>query len=114
MRRFLSVFVGIVLVLGAASAVQAAAAASVMHGKVTAVNATDTSFTLHCRNGKDQQFKLEKTTKVTDRGKIVGIADLKAGTPVAVTYTKAEGGMTAQLVRVSHARRHHMRKAKRK
>jgi len=39
-------------------------------------------------------------------GRIVGVAELKAGTPVAVTYTKATSGMTAQMV---HVYRHHMR-----
>ncbi|MCG6961652.1 MAG: hypothetical protein LJE95_00115 [Acidobacteria bacterium] len=114
MRRFLSVLVGLVLVLGAVSIAQAAPAATVMHGKVTAVNANDNTFTLQCRNGKDQLFKLEKTTKITDRGKIVGVAELKAGTPVAVTYTKAANEMTAQMVRVYHHHMRHMRKAKQK
>lgn len=115
MRRFLSVLVGVVLVLGAVSTVQAAASATVMHGRVTAVNAKDGSFTLHCRNGKDQVFKMEKATKITDRGKIVGVTELKTGTPVAVTYTKAAGGMTAQMVRVFHHRHmRHMRKNKQK
>jgi hypothetical protein len=50
----------------------------------------------------------------TDRGKIVGVTELKAGTPVAVTYTKATSGMTAQIVHVYHHHMRHMRKHEQK
>jgi hypothetical protein len=92
------------LILGTA-VVAMAKAASTSHmakGSVTAVNTTDNSFTVKAKT--DETFMVSSSTKITQNGKPITLADVKVGDSAQVWYKTNAGKNEASKVIVHAAK----------
>jgi hypothetical protein len=71
-------------------------------GSVTAVNTTGNSFTVKAKT--DETFMVSTSTKITQNGKPITLADVKVGDSVQVWYTANAGKNEASKVIVHAAK----------
>jgi len=89
------------LILGTAVVAMAKETTHSAKGTVSAVDQTANTLTVKGKKG-DETFNLSATTKITENGKAITLADVKTGDSAQVWYTEKAGKNDASKV-VVHA-----------
>jgi uncharacterized protein (DUF1684 family) len=83
------------------AAAQTTPAAKTAAGKVAKFDDATKTLTVTPAKGADQAFMLGTDVKIMTGAKVATIADLVAGKNVKVTYTEADGKMTATKIQIA-------------
>jgi len=89
------------LILGTAVVAMAKTTTHMAKGTVSSVDPTANSLTVKVKTG-DETFMVSTTTKITEAGKTIPLADVKTGDSAQVWYTENAGKNDASKV-VVHA-----------
>ena len=88
------------LILGTAVVAMAKTTTHMAKGTVSAVDPTANSLTVKAKT--DETFMVSATTKITENGKTITLADVKAGDSAQVWYTEKAGKNDASKI-IVHA-----------
>ena len=78
-----------------------------MHGDIESVDSTAGTFTVKHAN-ETSTFKTDSSTKFRGAGKVITLADLKAGDDVRVSFTETGTDKMAARVDVAHGKKDKM------